>query len=148
MRIRLPLLATVVATAVLAGSLGTGVASGAATKPVPSSSATVTLRFGSDGSTVLAHKGELVIVQLSGDHLRWSAATAVQSSPVLAPVSSGVSSTGSSRTVFRVVGYGTAEVDATGTPLCVSSSGCVPFVLLWHATVVVPVVDPPGPTSG
>lgn len=113
----------------------------------PSAVPRVTLTVSSNGSTVLATKGELVVVKLSGDHLRWSVAQVTQSDPVLSLVSESVSTTGASTTVFRVVGYGTAELDATGTPICASAGGCPQYVVLWHATVVVPAVDPPGPTS-
>lgn len=103
----------------------------------------VTLTLSSNGSTVLASKGELVVVKLSGDHLRWSVAHAIQTTPVLSLVSEGTTTTGASTTVFRVVNYGTAELNATGTPVCGTAGGCPQYVLLWHATVVVPVVDPP-----
>ncbi len=107
----------------------------------------VTLTLSSNGSTVLASKGELVVVKLSGDHLRWSVAHAIQATPVLRLVSDGTTTTGASTTVFRVVNYGTAELNATGTPVCDTSGGCPQYVLLWHATVDVPVVDPPAPAT-
>jgi hypothetical protein len=107
----------------------------------------VTLTFASNGSTVLASKGELVVVKLSSAHLRWSVAQAIQSTPVLSLVSEGTTTTGASTTVFRVVNYGTAGLSATGTPVCGSAGGCPQYVLLWHATVVVPVVDPPAPAN-
>jgi hypothetical protein len=97
----------------------------------------------SNGSTALASKGELVVVKLSGDHLRGSVAQAIQTTPVLSLVSEGTTTTGASTTVFRVVSYGTAELSATGTPVCGTAGGCPQYVVLWHATVVVPVVDPP-----
>ena len=103
----------------------------------------VTLTVSSDGATVLATKGELVVVKLSGDHLKWSVAQVTQSTPVLALVSEGTTTTGASTTVFRVVNYGTAGLSATGTPVCATPGGCPQYVVLWHATVVVPVVDPP-----
>jgi len=115
---------------------------GAATAKPPVANK-VTLTFGSDGATVLATKGELVVVKLSGDHLKWSVAEVTQSNPVLALVSEGTTTTGASTTEFRVVNYGTAGLTATGTPSCPTSGGCPHYVLLWHATVVVPVVDPP-----
>jgi hypothetical protein len=105
----------------------------------------VTLTVSSNGSTVLASKGELVVVTLSGEHLRWSAAQAIQTTPVLSLVSEGTTNTGASTTVFRVVNYGTAGLNATGTPVCPTAGGCPQYVVLWHATVVVPVVDPPAP---
>ena len=107
----------------------------------------VTLTLSSNGSTVLASKGELVVVKLSGDHLRWSVAQAIQTTPVLSLVSEGTTTTGASTTVFRVVSYGTAELSATGVPVCGTAGGCPQYVVLWHATVVVPVVDPPVPAT-
>ena len=104
----------------------------------------VTLTNASNGSTVLATKGELVVVKLSGGHLRWSTATVDQSTPVLVEVSAASTSTGGSVTVFRVVNYGLAGLTATGTPIC-AAAACPQFVVLWHATVTVPVVDPPVP---
>jgi hypothetical protein len=114
---------------------------------VPPAVKKVTLTLASDGSTVLATKGELVVVKLSGGRLRWSPAQAVQSTPVLALMSEGTSTSGGSTTVFRVVNYGSAELDATGTPVCTSATGCPQYVVLWHATIVVPVVDPPPPVA-
>ena len=105
----------------------------------------VTLTVLSNGSTVLASKGELVVVTLSGEHLRWSVAQAIQTTPVLSLVSEGTTTTGASTTVFRVVNYGTAGLNAIGTPVCPTAGGCPQYVVLWHATVVVPVVDPPAP---
>jgi hypothetical protein len=105
----------------------------------------VTLTVSSNGSTVVASKGELIVVTLAGDHLRWSEAQAIQSTPVLRLVSEGSTTTGASNTVFRVVNYGTAGLNATGTPICPSTGACPQYALLWHATVDVPVVDPPGP---
>ena len=129
-----------------------GVSAGAAVVgATPASSVAVkqvTLTNASSGSTVLATKGELVVVKLSGGHLRWSVAHAVETTPVLAPVSATTTTTGSSVTVFRVVNYGSAGITATGTPNCGTVGGCPQFELLWHATVVVPVVDPPGPANG
>jgi hypothetical protein len=107
----------------------------------------VVLTVSSSGSTVLATKGELVEVRLSGQHLKWSVAQVQQATPVLSLVSEGVTSTGTSTTVFRVVNYGTAGLTATGTPICGSTGGCPQFVVLWHATIVVPVVDPPPAAS-
>lgn len=103
----------------------------------------VTLTVSSNGSTVSASKGELVVVMLSGHHLSWSEAQVIQTTPVLSLVSEGTTTTGASTTVFRVVNYGTAELTATGTPICSTAGGCPQFVLLWHAGVSVPVVDPP-----
>jgi hypothetical protein len=107
----------------------------------------VTLTFASDGATVVATTGELVVVKLSGHHRDWSVAQVMQSTPVLSLVSEGVTTTGASKTVFRVVNYGTAQLDATGTPICTDPGGCPQDVLLWHADIVVPVVDPPGSSS-
>ncbi len=137
------------ASALAAVSAGTCVAGAVSvTPPVVKK---VTLTFGSDGATVLATKGELVEVKLSGHHLRWSEAQVIQSTPVLALVSAATTANGASDTVFKVINYGSAGLDATGTPICsaaAAAAGCPQYVLLWHATVDVPVVDPPGPVSG
>jgi len=50
--------------------------------------------------------------------------------------------------VFRVVGYGTAGLVATGIPVCRAASACLQCVALWHVGVAVPVVDPPVPPVG
>jgi hypothetical protein len=135
-----------IATTLAGVSLATGTATASpATPPVAKK---VTLTFSSDGATVLATKGELVVVKLAGHGLVWSAAQAVQTTPVLRLVSERTTTTGASTTVFRVVNYGSADLDATGTSTCTAATGCPPFVLLWHASVTVPVVDPPGPISG
>ena len=135
----LALLAALVLTAVT----GTGVAAPATvTPPVVR---TVPLTASSSGTTLLATKGERIVVKLSGGHLRWSAARAVQTTPVLTQLSGGVTTTRASRTVFEVVGYGTAGLVATGTPVCAAAPTCPQFVVLWHVSVVVPVVDPPVP---
>ena len=133
-----------VAVVVMTAVTGTGVAAPATvTPPVVR---TVTLTVSSSGSTLLATKGEQIVVKLSGRHLRWSAARAVQTTPVLEQVSGGVTTTSASRTVFEVVGYGTAGLVATGTPVCAAARvACPQFVVLWHVNVVVPVLDPPVP---
>ena len=136
----------VVLSALLVVSLTT--APGGASAPPSTAVKEITLTTASSGSTVLATKGELVVVRLSGDHLRWSEATAVETTPVLTRVSGSMTTTGSSVTVFRVTNYGTAGLSATGTPLCAAAVACPPFVVLWHATVDVPVVDPPPPANG
>ncbi len=120
---------------------GTFAAAAPAAPPVTKS---VKLTYASNGTTVLATKGERVVVVLSTRHTSWSVATVTQSTPVLTLVSEGRTSTGASRTVFRVTGYGTAGLDAVGTPICPTPGGCPQYVLGWHADVVVPVVDPPG----
>ena len=119
---------------------GATVGGAATTSPVPK---VVVLTVSSSGSTVLATKGELVEVKLSGQHLKWSVAQVDQTTPVLSLVSEGTTSSGASTTVFRVVNYGTAGLTATGIPICASTGACPQYVLLWHATVDVPVVDPP-----
>ncbi len=146
-------LSCLVLNAVGAGGAAARTTSGSA-RP-PTSSAVVVLTNASDGSTVLATKGELVVVKLTGVPLRWSEAQAVETSAVLTKLSGSTSTTGSSTTTFEVGSDGTAVVEATGTPLCtgtgtgtgaVVTSGCPPYVLLWHATVEVPQVDPPAAT--
>ncbi|HEY5251891.1 MAG TPA: hypothetical protein VIJ09_09530 [Acidimicrobiales bacterium] len=125
-------------------ALTTVTATGATVTP-PTSANTVILTNASNGSSVTATKGELVVVHLSGSHQRWSEANVVQSSPVLVFVSGSTSATGASTTVFRVTNYGTAQLNALGYPVCASTavSPCPQFVVLWHATVDVPVQDPP-----
>jgi hypothetical protein len=120
----------------------------ASTVTFPVSTKTVILTNSSNGSSVIASKGELVVVKLSGGHVRWSEAQAIQSTPVLVRVSGSTSTTGSSKTTFRVANYGTAELDATGRPICNPAGGCPQYVLSWHATVIVPVLDPPAPAAG
>jgi hypothetical protein len=119
------------------------VSAAASTVPTPVSTKTVILTNSSNGSSVVASKGELIVVELSGGKLRWSTAQAIQSTPVLVLVSGSTSTTGSSTTVFRVANYGTAQINATGYPICAAGKVCPQFVVLWQATVVVPVVDPP-----
>ena len=121
---------------------------GASTSTAPVSTKKVILTNSSNGTSVIASKGELVVVELSGGSVRWSEAQAIQSTRVLVRVSGSTSTTGSSKTTFRVANYGTAELDATGRPICNPAGGCPQYVLLWHATVVVPVVDPPAPAAG
>jgi hypothetical protein len=123
-------------------ALATGPASAARLTP-PTSTETVVLTNASNGSSVVATKGELVVVHLSSPHVRWSEAQAVQSSPVLDFVSGSTSTTGASTTVFRVVNYGSAQLSALGYPICPASKPCPTFVVLWQASVVVPVQDPP-----
>jgi 5-enolpyruvylshikimate-3-phosphate synthase len=134
-----------VITALALVSISTLVAGASSSTPRPAKKLTLTLS--SNGSTALASKGELVVVKLSGDHLRWSVARASQTTPVLSLVSERTTATGASTTSFRVASYGTADVSATGTPVCGSAGGCPQYVVLWHATVVVPVVDPPAPAA-
>jgi hypothetical protein len=121
------------------------VTTGAATARVtpPTAANTVILTNASNGSSVTATKGELVVVHLSTNHLRWSEAQVVESSPVLVFVSGSTSATGASTTVFRVTNYGTAQLNALGYPICAAAGPCPQFVVLWHATVDVPVQDPP-----
>ena len=146
MRHRIAVLGAGLAVSALA-LVSTGASVGGAASTAPPVTKQVVLTASSSGSTVLATKGELVVVKLSGGHLKWSVAQAEQTTPVLTLVSEGTTSTGGSTTVFRVANYGTAGLDATGTPVCGSTGGCPQFVLLWHATVVVPVVDPPAGAS-
>lgn len=158
MRIKRP--ATVAAAAGLLVSLLAVAAFGAGgVGAVPAAksrlaSKTVLLTNSSDGSTVLATPGDLIVVELAGGQLRWSEAQSggppSTTPPVLERLSGSVSTDGSSTTTFRVVRYGLAEIDATGTPVCASVaavSACPQYVVLWHATVTVPVVDPPAPVA-
>jgi len=128
------------------GAIGAGAAS---TAPIGT---VVVLTNGSNGSTVVATVGETVVVQLTGGPLHWSEASAVptagSAAPVLAFVSGSTSPNGSSTTTFRVVRTGSAQLQATGAPTCTSAAlACATYVVLWHATVAVPVVDPPSPVA-
>jgi hypothetical protein len=109
---------------------------------------TVVLTNSSNGSTVTAHKGDRVVVRLTGVPLRWSEATAVlganATEPVLVKKSGSTSANGSSTTTFRVANYGDEGINAVGAPICSAAMACPAYELLWHATVSVPVVDPPG----
>lgn len=111
-------------------------------------STTVVLTNSSQGSTVIAHKGDRVVVRLKGVPLRWPEATAVPGSsaapPVLVRESGSTSANGSSTTTFLVASYGNEGINATGAPMCSAAMACPAYVLLWHATVSVPVLDPPG----
>jgi len=107
----------------------------------------VVLKVSSNGKTVDANVGDLVEVKLSGHHLQWSVAQLTQPSGALTLVSEKTSSNGASVTVFRVANYGTASLDATGTPICKPTGACPPYIVLWQATVIVPVVDPPPPAA-
>jgi len=123
-------------------ALASGPASAAKVKP-PTASDTVILTNASNGSSVTATKGELVVVHLSSSHIRWAEAQVNQSSPVLVFVSGSQSTTGASTTVFRVANYGTAQLTALGFPICAAAKPCPAFVELWQASVDVPVQDPP-----
>jgi hypothetical protein len=146
MRSRITVSGVALAVSVL-GAFSTGSGVAGATPAAPPVAKTVTLTFASSGSTVLAAKGELVVVKLSHGHLRWSVAEAVQSTPVLKLVSERTTTSGASKTVFRVTNYGSAQLNATGTPICSTADGCPKYVLLWHANITVPVVDPPPPAA-
>jgi hypothetical protein len=144
----------VVAVGLVAGALALPAlgAAGAGAASTPPIGTVVVLTNGSSGSTVVATVGETVVVELTGGPLRWSEAqttpVASAAAPVLALVSGSTSSNGSSTTTFRVVHSGTASLQATGTPICTGAAvGCPTYVVLWHATVDVPVVDPPTPVA-
>jgi hypothetical protein len=138
-------ISAVAAPALTAGNAAASTSS--AVTVTPPVSKTVILTNSSNGSSVLASIGELVIVELSGGPLRWSEAQVVPvasaAAPVLVRVSGSTSANGSSATTFRVANHGTAQIDATGTPMCAPQTACPQYVLLWHATVVVPAVEPP-----
>lgn len=139
--------ATGVALALSLAAFGTvgAVSAGAKAKPKSTSaSTTIVLTNSSNGSTVLATKGDDVVVKLAGGPLRWSEAQAIESSPVLVRLSGGTTISGSSTTTFEVESDGTATVEAAGTPICsvATATACPQYVLLWRATVDVPQVDP------
>lgn len=122
-----------------------------ATSPVAVANASppsvIVLTNASSDSTVLAAKGDLVRVKLTATRgVRWTEASVVPGTdvPPLVKVSGGVTSTGSSVTTFKVVGYGSAQLEAVGTPPC-TGVVCPTYVIMWEATVDVPVVDPPPP---
>jgi hypothetical protein len=109
----------------------------------------IILTNSSSGSTVVAVKGDIVRVKLTATGgVHWTEASVVPSTsvPPLVKTSDGVTSTGSSVTNFKVVGYGSAQLEAIGTPTC-TPSVCPTYVVLWEATVDVPVVDPPPPST-
>ena len=64
--------------------------------------------------------------------------------PVLVKESGSTSANGSSTTTFSVVNDGDEGINAVGSPICSAAMACPAYELLWHATVSVPVVDPPG----
>jgi hypothetical protein len=106
----------------------------------------IVLTNSSNGQTVVAEKGDIVQVVLkSSNGVSWSEASVENASPnvVLAKRSGHVTSTGSSVTTFTVVGYGSATLQATGSPKC-TGSVCPTYLVVWQATVDVPVQDPPG----
>ncbi len=122
------------------------VASPAAVAKTTAPPAIIILTNSSNGKTVLAEKGELVQVRLAArDGVKWSEASVMPKATVspLVKESGHVNPNGSSVTTFKVVGYGTAGLRATGTPKC-TGSACSKYVLLWKAAVRVPVQDPPG----
>jgi len=134
----------VVSMSALGASAVVGSPSAIATSGPP---AVIILTNSSNGKTVVATKGDLVQVRLTSvNGVRWTEASVVPSATVspLVKVSGHVTSTGSSVTTFEVVGYGSAGLEATGTPKC--TTVCPTYVLLWRATVVVPVQDPPPPS--
>jgi hypothetical protein len=130
-------MAAVSAVPVVAGAAGA----------TTSASKVVVLKYSSNGKTVPVNVGDVVEVKLSGHHLQWSVAQVVQSSPVLSLVSEGTTTTGASLTIFRVVNFGTASLQATGTPICPPTGACPQYVVLWQANVTSPVVDPPPPAA-
>jgi hypothetical protein len=142
--------AAVVSAIGLASAGASTSAAGTVTAPVPAK--TVILTNSSNGSTVLASIGDLIVVELSGGPLRWSEAQAEPTTsatpPVLVRVSGSTSANGSSTTTFRVANHGTARIDATGTPICSPTQACPQFVLLWQVTVVVPGTTPPVAATG
>lgn len=114
------------------------------------SEAKIVLTNASNGSTVLAEKGDKVVVKLSGHgSVRWTQAwvepPGTAANGVLVKDSGRTFSDGSSVTRFTVVGYGGATLVADGMPIC--SSVCPTYILRWTATVGVPVRDPPTPSS-
>jgi hypothetical protein len=107
----------------------------------------VVLTNADQGTTTLVTRGEKVVVVLSSPNLRWSevtVATGGSAPPVLTLMKGKVKSDGTSRTVFEVTGYGSATLQATGQPPCAGGIVCPTYVETWQASVVAPVVDPPG----
>jgi hypothetical protein len=106
----------------------------------------IVLTNSSNGQTVLAQKGDIVQVDLKSiNGVRWSEASDMDATAgnVLVKKSGHITSTGSSVTTFSVVGYGSATLEATGMPPC-TGVVCPQYLLVWQATVSVPVQDPPG----
>lgn len=126
------------------GASGVVASSSAVARATPPTK--IVLTNSSNGQTVLAQKGDIVQVDLKSiNGVRWSEASDVDATAgnVLMKKSGHITSTGSSETTFTVVGYGSATLVATGTPPC-QGDVCPGYVLLWQATVSVPVQDPPG----
>jgi hypothetical protein len=149
-------LGALIAGVTVVAVLGTAGAKTAAPSPTATGTTgttapkTIVLTNSSDGSTVIAEKGDFVVVRLTGVPLRWTEATAAPgtgtAAPVLVKVSGSTSTNGSSLTTFRVANYGVEGINAVGTPICRATAACPAYAVLWHATVSVPVVDPPGAT--
>lgn len=126
------------------GVSGVVASSSAVAKATPPTK--IVLTNSSNGTTVLGAIGDIVRVNLRATNgVSWSAASVVPSTTggVLVKKSGHISSTGSSVTTFKVVGHGSATLQATGTPAC-TGVVCPAYLLLWQATVDVPVQDPPG----
>lgn len=140
------------AVTVLTATLGLGalgaLPAGAGGSAPASAPKVVVLTNASNGTTTLVTKGEEVAVALHTNGYQWTEASVVNASPVavLRQISGHVSSNGSSTTIFLVVGYGSATLQAVGNPNCLKN-GCAQPSILWSATVVSPVLDPPGPVA-
>ncbi len=131
------------ATGLLAAPVAAATDSGAATPAV-----TKVLTNASNGSTTAVTKGEQVVVKLTSDGFRWTEASVINASAelVLRKESGHVSRNGSSTTTFLVVGYGNADLEATGTNKCSAGPVCNPLSVTWSANVYSYVLDPPPAT--
>lgn len=152
---RRALLGTALAVSVVAAPAALGGGAGAATSSTATSTPPVqkktVLTKASDGTTTSVTEGEVVVVKLASNGLQWTEASvsspSAKAPAVLRKKSGRVNSDGSSVTRFLVVGYGSADLQATGTPKCATGVVCPPYVVRWQATVDSPAVDPPAPAA-
>ena len=90
-----------------------------------------------DRTTVVASRGGRVEVRLAPTAaVHWSEASVTSGPWVLVRTSGRIAPDGASVTTFAVVGSGTAELGATGRPVC--SGVCPDYVLGWEVTLEVP----------
>lgn len=100
--------------------------------------------------SVTVARGDTIVVTLMGEGLTlWSETSIVSDTPTTPPVlvktGGRVLAGGTSKTTFRVVGYGSVMLQALAKPDCVPTyeTACPDVISVWQATVSVPVVDSP-----
>lgn len=98
--------------------------------------------------SVTAARGDTIVVTLmSKGWTLWSGTSVVSDQSttpsVLVKIGGHVMADGTSKTTFRVVGYGSATLQALGRPDCAPSyeTACPDWISVWETTVSVPVVD-------